>query len=142
MLKPRLSLITLAALLGVLSCGLADTVTLKSGEKLDGRILSETDAELTIEVSITASIKDQRVVKKADVEKVDKVQPDLEAWARLKNISLGEESLEVSDYERAIAILNAFLTEFPQSANAAEAKKKIASLQEEQKRVEGGEMKL
>jgi hypothetical protein len=142
MLKPRLSVVLFAALLTLLSSGFADTVTLKSGEKLEGKILSETDTEVTIEVSVTSSIKDQRVVKKADVDKIDKVQPDAEAWAGLKNISVGEESLEPADYQRYIAVLSSFVSQFPQSTHAAEAKQKVAALQEEAKRVDAGEMKL
>src|SRR5687767_622070 len=105
MLKPRLSLIAFAVLLSLSFSGYADTVTLKSGEKLEGRILNESETELTIEVAVTACIKDERVIKKSDVEKIDKVQPDLEAWNTLKNISLGEESLESIDYQRAIGVL-------------------------------------
>jgi hypothetical protein len=142
MLNPRLSFAAFAALFCLATAGLADTVTLKSGEKLEGRILSDTDAEVTIEVSVSASIKDQRVVKKTDVQSIDKVQPDAEAWAGLKNIALGEESLESVEYQRYIAALNAFVTQYPQSAHAAEAKQKIAAFQEEAKRVEAGEMKL
>jgi hypothetical protein len=142
MLKPRLSLSALAALLGLAVAGFADTVTLKSGEKLEGRILNESDTEVTIEVPVTASIKDQRVIKKSDVDKIDKVQPDLEAWAGLKNLGVGPESQDSADYQRAINLLNGFVTQFPQSAHAAEAKTKLSQLQEEQKRVETGELKL
>ncbi len=139
---PRHSLSVLAVICGLLATSLADTVTLKSGEKIEGRILNETDTEVTIEVAVTASIKDQRAIKKADVEKIDKAQPDLEEWANLKNISLGEESLDPADYQRSINLLNSFVTQYPQSAHAAEAKKKVAALQEEQKRVDAGEMKI
>lgn len=142
MLKPRLSLATLSALLSMAIAGFADTVTLKSGEKLEGRILSETDTELTIEVKITASIKDERVVKKADIASTDRAQPDLEAWEGLKNIALGEESLELPDYQRAINLLNGFALQFPQSKFATEAKAKITAFEEEMKRAEKGEMKL
>jgi hypothetical protein len=122
--------------------GLADTVILKSGEKLEGRILSETDTDVTIEVNVTASIKDQREIKKADVDKIEKVQPDEETWTSLKNLTLGDESLEVTDYQRAISALNGFVAQFPQSSHAAEAKQRLAAFQEEAKRVEAGEMKL
>ncbi len=139
---PRYSLSVLAVICGLIATSFADTVTLKSGEKVEGRILNETDTEVTIEVAVTSSIKDQRAIKKADVEKIDKAQPDLEEWANLKNISIGDESLELADYQRSVNLLNSFVTQYPQSVNAAEAKKKIAALQEEQKRVDAGEMKI
>jgi hypothetical protein len=140
--KPRTSLAFLAVLLSFAVSGIADTVILKSGEKLEGRILSETDTDVTIEVNVTASIKDQREIKKTDVEKIEKVQPDEEAWATLKNLSVGDESLDVIDYQRSINALNGFVTQFPQSSHAADAKKRLAAFQEEMKRVEAGEMKL
>ena len=142
MLKPRLSLSALAALLGLAVTGFADTVTLKSGEKLEGRVTNETETEVSIEVAVTASIKDQRVIKKSDVAKIEKVQPDLEAWEDLKKVDVGPESQESADYQRAINLLNGFVTQFPQSAHAAEAKTKIGQFQAEQKRVEAGELKL
>jgi hypothetical protein len=142
MLTPRLSLATLAGLLGLAVTGFADTVILKSGEKMEGRILNESETEVTIEVPVTASIKDQRVIKKADVAKIEKVQPDLETWATLKNLGIAQESQDSADYQRAINLLNGFVTQYPQSAHAAEAKTKISQLQEEQKRVEAGELKL
>ena len=61
---------------------LADTVTLKSGEKLDGKILNETDTEVTISVQVSATIKDERVVKREDIATVEKVQPDEVAWVK------------------------------------------------------------
>ena len=142
MLKPRLSLSALAALLGLAVTGFADTVTLKSGEKLEGRVTNETETEVSIEVAVTASIKDQRVIKKSDVAKIEKVQPDLEAWEDLKKLDLGPESQESADYQRSINLLNGFVTQFPQSAHAAEAKTKVGQFQAEQKRVEAGELKL
>src|SRR4051794_3643113 len=124
MLKSRFFLSALAALVSIAASSFADTVTLKSGEKVEGRITNESDTQLTMEVKVTSSIKDERVIKKADIAKIDKVQPDLEAWNNLKNLFLGEESLELADYQRSINLLNGFVTQFPQSPNAAEAKKK------------------
>src|SRR5690349_2950577 len=138
--SPRHSLATLAALLSLVVSSFADSVILKSGEKVDGRILSETDTEVTIEVAVSAAIKDQRVIKKTDVAQIEKPQPDLDAWAVLKNISLGEDSLDSTDYGRGIILLNNFISSYPQSAHVAEAKKKLTELQDEQKRVDAGEM--
>ncbi len=142
MLKTRSFVCTLSAFALLATAGWADTIILKSGDKVEGKILSETDTELTLEVKITASIKDERILKKADIEKIEKIQPDAEAWAGIKAIALGSESLEQSDYSGAMSLLGTFVAQFPQSAHAAEAKEKLAKFEEEKKRVEAGEMKL
>ncbi len=141
MLKSRFLLWAFVAL-GFAAGAVADTVVLKTGEKFEGRILSENDAQVTVEVQVSASIKDERVVKKADIARIDKVQPDEGAWAAVKGLALGHESFESADYQRAEAMLRSFVTQFPESSHAAEAKEKLTAFAAEKKRVDAGEVKL
>ncbi|MEO6786047.1 MAG: PTPDL family protein [Chthoniobacteraceae bacterium] len=120
----------------------ADTVILKSGEKVEGKILSETDTEVTIQFQATPTIKDERVIKRDEIEKIEKVQPDEEAWAPMANLVIGNESLERDDYGRAIAALQYFVKSFPQSTHAAVAKQRLEQFFAEEKRVYAGEVKL
>src|SRR4051812_7813713 len=53
----------------------ADIIVLKSGEKIDGRILSETDTEIKYEYQITPKIKDTKTILKADVKEVTRFTP-------------------------------------------------------------------
>lgn len=138
----RFLLCSFSAVLGLALGASADTVVLKSGEKVEGRILSENDTQVTVEVQVTASIKDERVFKKADIDKIDKIQPDEVAWPALKGLALAKESFEAVDYQRAEAALQNFLTQFPASGHAEEAKSKLAEFSAEQKRVADGEVKL
>lgn len=118
-----------------------DIVVLKSGEKIDGKILSETSAELKIEVK-SGGIVDERTVAKSDVAKVEKASADAVAWQPLKNLQPGANSLPAGQYDRAIGPLRNFATQFPQSPNAADAQKALAAFEEEKKRVDAGELKL
>ena len=45
----------------------ADIIILKSGEKVDGKILSENDTSLTVQYQLTPKIKDTKVINKADI---------------------------------------------------------------------------
>ncbi|MES2569760.1 MAG: PTPDL family protein, partial [Verrucomicrobiota bacterium] len=117
-------------------------MTLKSGEKLEGKITSETDTEITLEQKISAGITDSRVVAKSEVLKVDKEQPDVVAWQSLKNLRPGTNSLPSTTYDATLRSLEGFVNEFPQSAHLADAKKSIADFQEEKSRVDDGEVKL
>jgi hypothetical protein len=121
---------------------LADSLFLKGGERVDGKILSETDTELTIEYKVSASIKDERVIKKTDVEKVEKDSPDIEAWAAIKDFRLSEDSLDGPTYLHYISGLKGFVAQFPQSANAANAKTALDTIEAEKKRVDAGEFKF
>ena len=120
----------------------ADTVTLKSGDKVEGKILSETDAEVTLRVQVTATIKDERVIKREDIASIEKVQPDEEAWAPIANLAPGNESFSSDEYGRAIAAFESFVKSFPQSPHTAVAKQRLDQFLKEERRVDTGEMKL
>lgn len=120
----------------------ADTVTLKSGEKIEGKILKETDAEVTLSVQVTATIKDERVIKRDDIANVDKVQPDEDAWNALVNLAPANDSLSSEEYGRVIAAFEGFVKNFPQSAHMPVAKQRIDQFLKEERRVDTGEVKL
>ena len=132
----------LSAILCLCMSLFADTVTLKSGEKLEGKILSETDAEVTMSVQISATIKDERVIKREEIATVDKVQPDEVAWAAIANFVPGTESLERDEYDRIKTALGYFTTTFPKSPHAALAQSRLDQFISEQVRVSVGEVKL
>ena len=63
-------LLRIGIILAIATAGFADTVTLKSGDKIEGKITSETAAELTIEI-VSAGVVDERKVPKTDVATLD-----------------------------------------------------------------------
>ncbi len=132
----------LSAILCLCMSLFADTVTLKSGEKLEGKILNETDAEVTMSVQISATIKDERVVKRDEIASVEKVQPDEVAWAAIVNFVPGSESLERDEYDRIKTALGYFTTTFAKSKHAADAQSRLDQFMAEQVRVSVGEVKL
>lgn len=142
MLKPRF-LFSASAIFGALAAGaFADTFTLKNGEKLEGRVLRESDTEVVVEVQLSSSIKDERTIKKTELASIEKVKPDEEAWKQLETLTLGNESLEPEDYTKAVTRLRTFATEFPKSPKAADANTRATAFEEEKKRTEAGELKL
>lgn len=138
----RSLLVPIAAAAILCASAFGDTIILKSGEKIEGKVLSETPTELTVEVKVSAGITDQTKIPKDTVEKIEKEQPDLVAWQSLKNIKLGTNSLTAAQYEAAMRPLQNFVTDYPNSPHKAEAEKIIASFAEEKKRVDAGEVRL
>jgi hypothetical protein len=120
----------------------ADVVTLKGGEKLEGKITEETATELHMNVQVSAGIVDERTIPRADVDKIEKTAPDDSAWVVLKTFQPGANSLPVAQYDRFITPLKAFTTQYPKSAHSADAQKSLAAFEDEKKRVEAGGLKL
>ena len=126
-----------------LCCGVfADTVTLKTGEVIEGKVTSESDTQLTLELKLSGGITDSRTVSKADVLSIARVQPDELAWAPLKALKPGTTSLPAAFYETATQSLKGFLAQFATSPFAADAQKALAALEEEKTRVDAGEIKI
>jgi len=137
---PSLLLICTGILLATIPA-LADTVTLKSGEVLNGQITSETDQEIAMDVIISAGITDQKTVAKADVQSTSKTPPDEVAYQTLKDCQISARSLRSSNYAAIIKSLEAFLQQFPQSPRVDEVKAALEAFKTEQARVAAGELK-
>ena len=123
-------------------CAFADVVILNTDEKIEGKIVAESETEITISAKVTATITDERVIKKTEIKSITKDAPDELRWQSLKNVKLGRNSFPLTSYDSAVNPLNGFLAEFPQSKFAAEAKKLADAFAAEKKRVEAGEVKL
>ena len=119
-----------------------DSVTLKTGEKITGTIRTETDSEVVIDVPVSASITDERVVQKTDIAKEDKEQPDEIAYKQLAAVQPNPElSYSSQTYDRILTSLNAFQTQYPKSTYLPEVKKLTDVFADEKKRVDAGEFK-
>jgi len=120
----------------------ADTITLKTGEKIIGTIKAETDTEVTIDVPVSDSITDERVIQKQDIAKEDKEQPDAIAYKQLIQVQPNPEfSYSSQTYGQILASLNAFETTYPNSAYLQEIKSLAAQFEDEKQRVDAGEFK-
>ncbi len=135
----RFFLICLATLS---TCAFADLVTLKTDEKIEGKIIAESETEITISTKVSATITDERVIKRTEIKSITKDAPDELRWQGLKNVKLGRNSFPLTSYDLAINPFNGFMAEFPTSKFAAEAKKLADEFAAEKKRVEAGEVKL
>jgi len=120
----------------------ADTITLKNGEHLEGKITKETDKDITMEVKVSQGIVDERVLPKAEIEKIDKVTPELEAYRAIAQIQLAQNSLGAAQYDPYIRTLQAYVTQYPNSARTADVQKTLDAFKAERKRVEVGEVKI
>jgi len=140
-------IVALALLVFGVSPAHADTVTLKSGEVLEGRILSETDTQLVIEASFYhGTIFSTREVSKSDIQSVVHESPnqtqekaDYEALAKF-TLNPNQE-LTKNQYEAGIAAFEKFLTAHTNSSYAADIDQRLADWRAESSNVASGKVK-
>jgi hypothetical protein len=121
---------------------LADSVTLVTGEVVSGTISSETPTEVTVEIPVSASITDERVIRREDISRIDKAQPDEIAYKQLIAMRPDpQNSYTSSTYDQILTALNGFATQYPTSTYLPEIQKLAATFKDEQSKVNAGEVK-
>jgi septal ring factor EnvC (AmiA/AmiB activator) len=125
----------------------ADTVTLNSGEVLEGRILSETDTQLVIEASFYhGTVLSTREVARSDIrsivrESVEQQREKADFDALAKYTLNPSQELTRGQYAAGIAAFQKFLATCTNSSFAAEVNKRLADWRAEAANVEGGKVK-
>ena len=123
--------------------GQADTVTLKNGTKIEGRITFEAADMIRVEVKLSETIKETKTIAKADISEIVKTKPDLIAFAELEKIMPVPSLLNAEQYRNFISKgPEKFLRDFPGSEKKAEVEKMLAGLNEELDKAERGFVKV
>mgnify|MGYP001591125953 CR=1 FL=1 len=137
-------LVTLASIaaFGIFSAQ-SDQIKMKDGTTHEGRITLETDDIVKIEVSISASIKETKLLSRKDILNITKDDPaDLE-FNKLQGLIPTGSLMSADAYKSLIETgPNAFLTKYPDSSHVEPVKKIKATLEEELDKVERGFIKL
>jgi hypothetical protein len=126
----------------------ADTVTLNSGEVLQGTIVSETDTQIEIEVSLYhGSIITKREVLATDIKSIvrENLQQQREkaAYDVLSKYTLNPtQELTRAQYAAGIAAFQRFLATYTNSSYAADINKRIVDWRSESSNLESGQVKF
>jgi hypothetical protein len=131
-----------ASLLAVLPLR-ADEIKLKSGQTLTGRITYEAADIVKIEIPISASIKETKIIGRADIESIVKDAPDDVEFNKIQTLVPTGSMIGVDAYRKMLETgPDAFLKNFPGSQHTPKVKEIRATLAEELDKVERGFMKL
>ena len=120
----------------------ADIIVLKGGEKLDGQILREVDGKYVVEVRVSASIKDEKIIPRADVVRIEKEAEDEKAFRGIADLVPAPDLLSLEKYVTRIEKLEAFLKDYPDSIRAKRVKEMLETLGVEHDLVVAGGFKL
>lgn len=134
-------LLTAATLLTCHFAG-ADTIILKTGESMEGSIVREDAENYYIQVSVTESIKEEKVVSKADVTRVEKESAEEKAFAKIAELTPAPDLMEAAAYTARIERIEAFLGSYPAGSLEKKAQEMIAELKGEMEIIAAGGAKM
>lgn len=139
---PTYPIVTSLCFLAFLLPAAADTFVMKNGSKLEGSILSEDANSYLLEVQVTKTIKDERRILKANVQKIEREYPDQIAFAAIKKLTPTPDLLTPENYAKRIRAVEKFLADFRLTSKSKEAEAILATLKAEANEVLAGGIKL
>jgi len=121
----------------------ADTVTLKSGEVVEGEIVADTNDVVQISVpNAKRTIFSIRSVKRGDIQDIQRASAEQTAYQELQLRQLGRASFTVAYYDQTISdVFQKFLADYPQSAHAPTVTQWVTQWTAERDRVAAGAVK-
>jgi hypothetical protein len=144
-------LLLVASVLFLVSVGVRaddDSVTLNSGEIVTGRITSQTDTDMTVEVSNERhTIFTTRIIARSDIKEVYKPTPEQRqagvAYQALGRYQLNpNQELKPTDYAEGIAAFDKFLAAYPNSEQATNIVARQTEWRFEKFEVDNGRVKF
>lgn len=123
--------------------GYSDTVVLKDGSKIEGKITLEASDFIKIQLDRSGSIKETKMLKRSDIASITKTKPDELALQKIKKSLPTRSLMTSSSYKSLIQVgSEAFLKAYPDSLHKTEVKKILKELNAEKAKVDRGSIKL
>ena len=120
----------------------ADTFELKDGTKLEGKILREDATSYVLEVQVTRTIKDERVVPKDEVVAIHRETADLKEFEKIAALVPVPDMLTAEQYASRIRSVEKFLAAHPSSGKSRDARKILETLKTEANEILAGSVKI
>lgn len=118
-----------------------DVFWLKDGSKVEGVLVSQDASSYVVEVQVTKSIKDERIIAKADVRNVETAKADDEAFKRIAALGPQPDGLPIHEYDQRIQQIENFIQAYPGSLKIKEATAMLNALKEERQVIKDGGFK-
>jgi len=121
----------------------ADSLELKDGSRVEGKITSLTPEEIIIEIRPTSSIIEEKTFSRAEIARVNRTSPDDVAFAEIESITIPDTVGAVGIYDTLMdRKIRPFMENFAYSKHLPAVRKLAASLEAEKARIAAGELKV
>ena len=135
-------IVTSLCSLSLILSAAADVFVMKDGSRLEGTVVHEKATSYLIEVRVSKSIKDEREIAKADIERIERVPPDKLAFAVIEKMTPTPDLLTSQEYAKRIVAVEKFIGDFRLSPKLKDAKAILATLKGEANEVLAGGIKF
>ena len=115
---------------------------MKDGSKLEGSILREDTTTYTLVVQVTKTIKDERVIAKADVRTIERESPSQSALAAIRKLTPAPDLLTAEEYEPKMRLVEKYLAAHRLTSTTKEAQAILDTLKAEANEILAGGIKL
>ncbi len=138
-----MSRILLICLIFPLAAVYADTIKLKTGEVLQGRVTASSADSVTFEVQFSPTIVEQQIYARADIANLAVEADDEIAYAKIRDIRTPETALNPKVCQALLDNdLAPFLKQFPASARVVDVQQQVKSIQDDLLRLKRGDVKV
>ena len=120
----------------------AESIELRDGTKVDGKILSVTADTVLMEVQTSPTIREEKSYPRSEVTKMQRATQDDVAYAKVAALTVPSTANSPAVYDAPLERVRAFMTNYAYSKHMSEARKLAAALESDRARVAAGEVKL
>ena len=120
----------------------AESIELRDGTKVYGKILSVTADTVLMEVQTSPTIREEKTYPRSEVTKMQRATQDDVAYAEVTALTVPSTANHPAVYDARLEKVRAFMAKYAYSKHMPEARKLAAALESERARVTAGEVKL
>ncbi len=136
-------IVLLSAFFTSILTAFGDSVLTKDGQKYEGKIVTETPEFVIMEIPFSETIMEKRNIPRSEIAKLERVSGEDIAFQRLQETPNPDLILSSDQLGELLdGRLRPFVAEFPNFSKLPEVKKRIQTLEAEEKRLEDGEIKI
>ena len=119
-----------------------ESIELRDGTKIEGKILSVNTETVLIEVQTSPAIREEMSYPRSDVAKIQRASQDDVAYAEVAALSVPSTADNPAVYDPPLERVRSFMKNYAYSKNMPEARKLVAALEADRVRLVAGEIKL
>ena len=119
-----------------------ESIELRDGTKIEGKILSVNTETVLIEVQTSPAIREEMSYPRSDVAKIQRASQDDVAYAEVAAFSVPSTADNPAVYDAPLERVRSFMKNYAYSKNMPEARKLAAALEADRARLVAGEIKL
>ena len=119
-----------------------ESIELRDGTKIEGKILSVNTETVLIEVQTSPAIREEMSYPRSDVAKIQRASQDDVAYAEVAAFSVPSTADNPAVYDPPLERVRSFMKNYGYSKHMPEARKLAAALEADRARLVAGEIKL